>query len=166
MVEIRPVALNVGEKKFVEDLKKYYTVNPSSFDGVELYLLRNKSRKGIGFFEANNFYPDFILWIIKGEQQYVTFVDPKGIRNIQGFGDPKIALHKLIREEIEPRLNDENIILNSFIISNTEHRHVEFWDKEEHEIEHFNAHHIYFQNEQEDKYIEMMIKKILTTEKN
>ena len=165
MVEVRPVALNVGEKRFVEDLKKYYTDNPSSFDGVELYLLRNKSRKGIGFFEANNFYPDFILWIIKGEQQYVTFVDPKGIRNIQGFGDPKIALHKLIREEIEPRLNDENIILNSFIISNTEHRLVEFWDKEESEIEHFNAHHIYFQNEQENSYIKMMLGKIVESEK-
>lgn len=75
------------------------------------------------------------------------------------------TLHNLIREEIEPRLNDENIILNSFIISNTEHRHVEFWDKEEHVIEHFNAHHIYFQNEQEDSYIKMMLGNIVESEK-
>lgn len=30
----------------------------------ELYLLRNKSKKGIGFFDALGFYPDFIVWLI------------------------------------------------------------------------------------------------------
>ncbi|GAB4266256.1 hypothetical protein [Thermincola ferriacetica] len=53
------------------------------FKDKELYLLRNQSRgKGIGFFEAGNFYPDFILWILYNGKQYITFVDPKGIRNM------------------------------------------------------------------------------------
>jgi hypothetical protein len=36
----------------------------------------------VGFFEAGNFHPDFILWLLVGGQQHVIFVDPKGIRNL------------------------------------------------------------------------------------
>jgi len=36
--------------------------------------------KGIGFFEANNFYPDFILWLLTEDRQYIAFVAPKGLR--------------------------------------------------------------------------------------
>lgn len=61
------------------------------FEDKELYLLRNRSRgKGIGFFEAGNFYPDFILWLLMDGKQYVTFIDPKGICNLRGFGDDKV----------------------------------------------------------------------------
>ncbi|HHX09425.1 MAG TPA: DEAD/DEAH box helicase family protein, partial [Chloroflexi bacterium] len=64
-IEIKPVALNEGEKTFVEDLKKYYDESPAIFEEKELYLLRNRSRgSGVGFFEAGNFYPDFIMWIV------------------------------------------------------------------------------------------------------
>ena len=76
-IEIKPVALNEGEKDFVKDLKKYYDQNPVSFEGKELYLLRNRSSgSGIGFFQAGNFFPDFILWVVKDDLQHVTFVDP------------------------------------------------------------------------------------------
>ena len=39
--------------------------------------------KGLGFFEAGNFYPDFILWLLVGERQYVTFIDPMGLRSVR-----------------------------------------------------------------------------------
>jgi hypothetical protein len=61
------------------------------------------SKKGIGFFEANNFFPDFILWLVVGKKQYVSFIDPKGLRQIQGFSDPKIELHKTIKNTIESK---------------------------------------------------------------
>jgi len=77
-IEIKPVALNEGEKTFEEDLKDYYDENPAIFEGKELSLLRNRSRgNGISFFEAGNFYPDFILWIVEDDQQHVAFVDPQ-----------------------------------------------------------------------------------------
>ena len=89
------------------------------FEGKELYLLRNMSRgKGIGFFEAGNFYPDFILWLLVGDRQYVTFIDPKGIRNLEGTNDPKIEFHNTIKG-IEDRLDDPQVVLSSFIASNT-----------------------------------------------
>ena len=65
LIEVRPVHLNEGERDFVLDLREYYEQHPAFFAGRELYLLRNMSRgRGIGFFEAGNFYPDFILWLV------------------------------------------------------------------------------------------------------
>lgn len=129
------------------------------FKDKELYLLRNQSRgKGIGFFEAGNFYPDFILWILYNGKQYITFVDPKGIRNMS-IDDPKIQFHKTIKEK-EKELGDSSIVLNSFIISNTEYANLintgTKLSKEE--MEKLN---ILFQVDDKADYIEKMVRKIL-----
>ena len=116
-----------------------------------VYLLRNESRKGIGFFEANNFYPDFILWMNEGKRQCVSFIDPKGLRNIHGFEDPKIQLYNLLKTEIEPKLNDPDIVLDSFIISNTPYEEISFWNPCEDKSV-FKKNHIVFQMDKE--YIE------------
>jgi hypothetical protein len=56
--EVSPVSLNSDEKLFIDRLKKYCDDNPSAFIEKRLYLLCNKSKVGIGFFEAGNFYSD------------------------------------------------------------------------------------------------------------
>ena len=118
VVEISPVPLNKGERMFVEDLKAFQEGNARFFRRKELYLLRNLSKgRGVGFFEAGNFHPDFILWLLSGGQQDVIFVDPKGIRNL-GPNDPKIQFYETIKE-IEQRLGDPAVRLHSFIVSNT-----------------------------------------------
>ena len=48
---------------------------------------------------------------------HISFVDPKGIRNLD-LTDPKIQFFETIKE-IEARLADPGGILNNFIISNT-----------------------------------------------
>ena len=73
--------------------------------------------RGVGFFEAGNFHPDFILWLLYGGRQFIAFVDPKGIRNI-GFNDPKIQFFQTVKD-IERRLDDPSVTLSSFIVSNT-----------------------------------------------
>ena len=126
-IEVKPVALNEGERDFVEDVQQYCERNPTFFEGRELYLLRNMSRgRGVGFFEAGNFYPDFILWILEGKTQRISFVDPKGLRNLQGRTDPKIAFYRTIKD-LETRLGDPNIMLNSFIMSVTPYEAVSWW---------------------------------------
>ena len=168
LIEIKPVQLNRGERDFVCDIQRYFDNNPQFFADKKLYLLRNKSKKGIGFFDASGFYPDFIVWLIIGEHQYVSFVDPKGISHINGFSNPKIALHKVIREEIEPKLNDSDISLSSFIISNTPFTAVKHWldfkseimnDTEQ--LKQFNNHNVFFQGSQQESYVEDMIKKMI-----
>lgn len=149
LIKISPVPLNRGEKAFVEHIRNYYNERKDDvFAGKDVYLLRNESRKGIGFFEANNFYPDFILWVNEGKRQRVSFIDPKGLRNIRGFEDPKIQLYNLLKSEIEPKLNDPDIILDSFIVSNTPYEEISFWNPCEDKSV-FKKNHIVFQMDNE-----------------
>ena len=157
-VAIRPVSLNAGERRFVEDLKTYFDKSPALLKASELYLLRNMSKgRGIGFFEAGNFHPDFIIWLLAGDRQYISFVDPKGIRNL-GLTDPKIQFFETIKD-IETRLADPSVTLNSFIISNTfSHVMKRQWAVEKADME---ARHILFQDEDKDTYIEALLSKTL-----
>ncbi len=82
------MALSIDLQEFCPDRRDF-------FRDKELYLLRNMVRgRGIGFFEAGNFYPDFILWLLENKEQHVNFIDPKGLKNRKGPDDPKIALYK------------------------------------------------------------------------
>jgi hypothetical protein len=153
VVEIYPVAVNKGERKFINDLQRYYQQHG---EGREIYLLRNVSRKGIGFFENAGFYPDFILWIREDRKQYVNFIDPKGISHLHGMEDEKIQLYKYLKDVIEPTLGDDSIALNSFIISNTDYRQVDFWGKGQ--LEKFHENHVLFQLN--DGYVDDMMEMI------
>jgi hypothetical protein len=155
-VDVSPVSLNEGEREFVTDLRSFYDCSPSFFEGRELYLLRNLSRgRGIGFFEAGNFHPDFLLWLLTADKQYVTFVDPKGIRNLEGPDDPKIRFYRTIKE-LEARLGDPNVILNSFIISNTPFQQVRWWTEDLSKDE-FTKAHVLFQKEDRNTYIKHLL---------
>ena len=155
IVEISPAPLNKGERQFVEDLKAFHDGNAAFFKTRERYLLRNLSKgRGVGFFEAGNFHPDFILWLLVSGQQHVIFVDPKGIRNL-GPADPKIHFHESIKE-IEQRLGDANVRLQSFIVSNTpSHTMKKLWNMEKSEMQ---KRHVLFQEEDRDSYVGSMLK--------
>ena len=160
-VEIRPVPLNAGERRFVEDLTDYFDKGPALLKDAELYLLRNMSKgRGVGFFEAGNFHPDFIVWLLAGNRQYISFVDPKGIRNL-GLTDPKIQFFETIKD-IEARLGDPLVILNSFIVSNTPSHVMKLqWAVDKADMV---ARHILFQDEDKDTYIESLLSTALSTE--
>ena len=154
VVEASPAPLNRGEQRFVEDLKAFHQGHADFFETRELYLLRNLSKgRGVGFFEAGNFHPDFILWLLEGSQQQVIFVDPKGIRNL-GPSDPKIQFHKTIKE-IEKRLGDRTVRLESFIVSNTHSSTMRrLWGMGKSEME---KRHVLFQDEDKDSYVETLL---------
>lgn len=160
LIRISPVALNEGEMQFVTDLKRWYATHPEELKDRQLYLMRNQSRSGIGFFEAHGFYPDFLLWIVEKDHQYITFIDPKGLRQITGFEHPKMRFYKTIREEIEPRLDDKLVTLNSFILSMTTYAELKHWRGQE-SIKDFNKHHIYFRNEQQSSYVQSIFHEVL-----
>lgn len=114
-----PTGLNKGEREFIEDLKKYLMANPLIFKDKALFILRNLTRgKGIGFFEMNRFYPDFILWITQGNKQSINFIDPKGLIFLDP-DDPKLDLHNYLKKDIETIISNHDISLNAFIISDT-----------------------------------------------
>jgi len=160
LVEVKPVVLeNEGERDFVLDLQKFCESNEGKafLNGKELYLLRNLSRgRGIGFFEAGNFYPDFILWLVDRNRQYVSFVDPKGLRNVGGPSDPKLSFYQTIRK-IEQRLKDHSVVLNAFIVSVTPYGELTGWKMRR---EDFDEMHVVFQKEDE-KYIRKILERSL-----
>ena len=165
-VDVRPVPLNTGESRLVADIRDYYRKEcEGRLKGMRLYLLRNESRKGIGFFEASNFYPDFVMWLVSGQMQRVAFIDPKGILHLKGLDDPKIELCKTIKDTQES-LADTDLSLESFIISNTHLSAVDWWTREhgvgDEGLRTFNARHVYFQNEQQGEYVGLIVEAMMS----
>ncbi|SFL74970.1 DEAD/DEAH box helicase family protein [Halanaerobium salsuginis] len=140
-----PVGLNKDEKTFIEDLKEFFIQNKESsgLKDKEIYILRNLTRgKGVGFYAAGNFYPDFILWIKDGKKQYINFIDPKGILMLHYLENPKIKLYEIlngIQDDLKETVDDE-VILNSFIISNTDSKTIrKEWGRTKKELEENNV---------------------------
>jgi hypothetical protein len=140
-ITVSPTALKESEYIFVSDLQKFVKDNQNKIS-TEIYLLRNQSRKGVGFFEENGFYPDFILWIIKDGLQYITFIDPHGMRN-EGFKSNKVQLYQNIKN-IQNKLDDKTVILNSFILSYTKYVDI----PKDHTQEEWNENNVLFMEQE------------------
>jgi hypothetical protein len=123
-----PVRLNEGERDFINHLREYVKES-KQFDGKQLFVLRNLSVKGIGFFmESSSFYPDFILWVIDGKKQYIYFLDPKGILlGETHFNNPKVLwckddaaiLETKIQSDINKDKKEIEVHISAFILSVT-----------------------------------------------
>jgi hypothetical protein len=158
-IQISPVSLNEDEMRFVYMLAEYLENNTAFLSKIDLYLLRNKSKVGMGFFEGGNFYPDYVLWLNSKEIQYISFIDPKGLRMLQST-DIKVEFYKNIKKietRLQPPDGEKKIILNSFILSGTKPAIIEhWWEKTKQEMEAMNV----FCLDNSD-CIEVMMKKIL-----
>jgi hypothetical protein len=156
-ITILPVTLGESEYQFVTDLKSWCDNYKAALkkDGMELFLLRNMSRgKGVGFFEAGNFHPDFILWMLVGGKQYVTFIEPHGLLH-EGPASEKVLFHKRIKD-VEQRLEDPSVILNSFILSWTRYPQLK-WNNTQDELEDM---HVLFMTNDRDRYIDKLFARL------
>ncbi len=149
-IVISPTALVDSEKDFVLDLRNYVKNHAEMFNGKELFLIRNKSKKGVGFFETAGFYPDFIMWIVDGEKQYITFIEPHGMMH-EAIDSEKVQLFRKIKD-IQANMGNPNVILNSAIVTPTDFG---FVDRAESE---WNSNHVFFMRE---NYIEKLLSAIL-----
>lgn len=129
-LKMHPLAFDApSEWQFVRDLEAFYNspVGKAAIGPRSLYLLRNADReeKGLGFALAGNFYPDFLLWLVDEEtgEQRLTFVDPKGLRNLD-LSHPKLGLYKEVKKlemvlAAQAKSGEPNLVLNAFILSPT-----------------------------------------------
>ena len=132
---MKPLSFDApSEFRFVRDLQAFYEnpANAGCFRGVDMYLMRNaaKASKGIGFAQAGNFYPDFLLWLVDKEsgKQFLTFVDPKGIRNLKR-DDAKLNFYKEIKtlqRTVRKETGTAELTLNCVILSATKFEDVLF----------------------------------------
>jgi hypothetical protein len=116
-IRVSLVTLNAGESRFVEDLANWCHANRR----YEVSLLRNQAVTGLGFFQAANFYPDFLLWVQDGQRQHLVFVDPKGLHHIDLL-DPKVrfATHDIPRlQSIIDKHEASKLTLHAYILTDT-----------------------------------------------
>jgi hypothetical protein len=151
----------------VDDLRIFLNRYKQLLESTDIFLFRNLSRKGIGFFISSGFYPDFIIWVKNGNRQNMIFVDPKGIRNIGNFNDDKIQLcvsyikeiENKVREELKKRGESANLILDAFIISVSPYNDIKpTFGEGKYTKEEFEKHNIFFQEDY--AYIRKIFKKI------
>lgn len=153
-LKMKPLSFDApSEMRFVEDLERYYEspANHGFFANIDLYLMRNASNKarGLGFAQAGNFYPDFLLWLKDKStgKEYLSFIDPKGLRNVS-FESPKLNFAKEVKE-LEKVVNKDQankLILNSIILSDTPYS--ELADLfSEHSKDDYEAKHVFFLDE-------------------
>lgn len=124
-LKMRPLAFDSpSEVQFVRDLEAFYKspLGKQVIGKRSLYLLRNADTKakGLGFAQAGNFYPDFLLWLVDDAtgEQWLNFIDPKGLRQMN-LTDAKLGLYKEVKV-IEEKLDDPMLTLNAFIVSATQ----------------------------------------------
>ena len=129
-------------------------INRNNFADVEIYLLRNLPKSGVGFqLQWASFYPDFIMWIKNGKKQSIVFIDPKGLEHTKGLDDEKIKFagftdkddkETVTIKQIEQNLGKGNIILESFIISKTSYNKLIKGGTKLHSKDEYINHHVLF----------------------
>lgn len=93
-VRMSPPALNEGEARFVHDLRTFWqsACTKVEWTGCEIYLLRNQAKTGLDLFAGAGFFPDFLLWLKRGNRQALAFIEPKGL----GRQWPEMKIQRLV----------------------------------------------------------------------
>jgi hypothetical protein len=159
-LKMRPVAFDApSEIQFVNDLQDFVD-SPSGqriIGDKSIYLLRNADTKakGLGFALAENFYPDFLLWLVDDAtgEQWLSLIDPKGIRQID-LNSGKFGLYREIKNYEQDSLN-----LSSFILSGTLFSDILNVSKTKDELEDAN---VIFMEDGKDIYLEKIVRRMLT----
>jgi len=153
-VKVIPTRLNEGETKFLKHFKEYIKTT-DKFANKEIFVLRNLSKRGLGFFmESSSFYPDFIIWVVDGLKQHIYFLDPKGILiGETNFNNPKVLWCKESIPELEYQIQNDSsakdspvhISLSAFILSVTSFQKAcDVWSPGKVKKEEFTRNHILF----------------------
>jgi len=155
---ISPSGLVDSEREFIQDLKNYLRDNKEKFANVEIYLLRNFPRSGIGFFNLSGFYPDFIMWLKNGKKQKIIFIDPKGLEHTKGLDDEKIQLSVDVKE-LERGLGKKDVVLESFILSQTSYDKLVKGRTTPEPKEEYIKNHVLFLDDKEwpNKFFELLV---------
>lgn len=163
---IPDVALNESEKKFLEGVKHYYELHKDKFENIELFVLRNTPKSGVGFFlESANFYPDFILWLKLGNtsKQMIVFVEPHGLIYSGNFNsDEKINFRetlKNIEENINAREKRDDVLLDYFLITPTSYEDLTKNDLTAPSQSEFEGKHVFFFNDTQ-QWVDKMFNEI------
>jgi len=168
-VKTTPVRLNDSERDFIDHLREYIRES-DVFKGKEIFILRNLSVRGLGFYmESSSFYPDFIVWVVDGSDQYIYFLDPKGILlGETHFNNPKILwcnkdapdLEKQIKKDLKDDDSQLKVSISAFILSGTPFEKVKKnWSEGNTTKKDFEEHNVLF-IEEDKHYLEKVFENL------
>src|SRR3990170_4999793 len=126
-VTVSPPGLGKGEASLLKDLRDFWRQHHAEprFRGLEVFLVRNLPRVGVGFFRRSGFYPDFILWIKDNSSGSVRvrFLEPHGMRLSGGLAGNQEKIEAL--KELEDISNTEpfrakKIVMDGYLLTETD----------------------------------------------
>lgn len=162
-VKISPAPLEPSAENFVRKLKDWWKKQPAKWQGAnKLFLLRNLSRgSGVGFYEEEGFFPDFILWIVSGTKQRIVFVEPHGLL-MDSPASLKVDLWKRIADYTAAITKEKpGVTFDAWIITPTPYEKLKtrfsgYDDKKGWKRERFHEAHVAFED---DDYVSFLIEK-------
>jgi hypothetical protein len=124
-ISISPPGLGEGEARLVKDLREFWRKNHAAqpYANLEIFLLRNLPRVGVGFFRRSGFYPDFILWIKDKatKVKHVQFLEPHGMHHggLSGNEDKIDAFRELKELSKKAPFTSKKITMGGFLVTDT-----------------------------------------------
>lgn len=124
-VHVKPAPLEESEHDFVQSLRRFWQANHADpkFASLKLYLMRNASKKGLGFHNKTGFYPDFILWVEYPNNGgwRVVFVEPHGMSRESIVGHPKLEVFTQLLPQLSarPEFQQKGITLDGYMLTPT-----------------------------------------------
>lgn len=121
-VSISPPGLGRNERQLVEDLRRFWGAHHAEepYSCLEVYLLRNLPKVGVGFFIHSGFYPDFILWARdrRDKAVHIRFLDPHGLHHagLSGNANRFDALRQLKVVSTQPEFNRKKIKMDGYLM--------------------------------------------------
>jgi hypothetical protein len=121
-VSISPPPLMPSERKLGEDLRSFWkeACGKPEYRDIEVCLLRNLPKVGVGMFSRSSFFPDFILWTRNKNTKsvHVVFLDPHGLHH-EGVADNDrfAAIEKLRGLGENRRFKTKKITLDGYILA-------------------------------------------------
>ncbi|MEM5812047.1 MAG: DEAD/DEAH box helicase family protein [Candidatus Aenigmatarchaeota archaeon] len=108
---IKHIIKTKSEIKFIEELEKYIASEESKFNNFDWWLFskidENLDDVYIPYYnyeksQFENFKPDFIFWLKRGNDYYIVFVDPKST-SYRNFEDKVLGYKEIFEEENKPK---------------------------------------------------------------
>ncbi len=124
-LSVSPPGLSHSEARVLKDLRAFWENrhNTEPYRHIEVHVLRNLPRVGVGFFRRSGFYPDFVVWIKnkRAKETRVLFIEPHGLHHggLPGNEDKIEALKELGRLSDDDAFRRKWVTLDGYVLTDT-----------------------------------------------